>query len=125
MHSPKPYLNFVDRCCNGSHELPLTKACRLTGLNPQTIKNDRSSATRHEPLLKPVRRGGRLFVSSIEIFNYLRKNPSFSSFLEEEGKNEQIAPLPSRRRGAPTLEEKRAAAARSLTISQLRKEARP
>ena len=118
------FSDFLDLFCGGCLELPLAQACRLAGLNPQSIKNDRSSALRHEPLLMPVRRGGRLFVSSFEVFQYLAKNPSFCSFLEKTKKEENHSVLSSRRRGAPTLEEKQAAAARGLTVSQFRREVR-
>ena len=119
---PPKFLNFVDVCCDGSFELPLAKACKIAGLNAQSIKNDRTDARRRPPLLQSFRRGGRLYVSSIEIFRHLQENPAFSAFLAEaENSASPAKHTLTRRRGAPTLEEKKAASVRGLTVSELRR----
>lgn len=115
------YHEFVKDFCGGRLELPLVAACYLTGVNANSIKNSRADSSRGEPALRCVARGRRLFVSAAEIFSYLKKDRAFAALCDASSPTEEDS-SPSARRGAPPLEERQRAAARGLTVSELRRQ---
>ncbi|MCK6407147.1 MAG: hypothetical protein L6Q60_14200 [Rhodocyclaceae bacterium] len=68
------FKEFVHDFCDGRLELPARDACRIAGINYQTIKNCRSDAKRGSPLLQTFVRGNRLYVAAAALFEYLSRN---------------------------------------------------
>lgn len=68
------FKEFVHDFCDGRLELPARDACRIAGINYNTIKNCRSDAGRGSPLLPTFVRGNRLYVAAAALFDYLSRN---------------------------------------------------
>lgn len=110
-------VEFVKTFCGGRLELPLREAAALAGLNERTIKNDALSAKRKAPVFPLIKRGGRLYVSSLALHRYF-----FPEAVQAKRPATEDSPKPSlMRRGAPTLEERRQAAAKGMTVPELRR----
>lgn len=112
-------VEFVKSFCDGRLEMPLREAARLAGLNPETIRNDALSPARKDPELPLIKRGGRIYVSSVALHRY---------FFPEEGEKKEVVPrekVLQMRRGAPTLQERNLAASRGMTVPELRRSVLP
>ena len=112
------FTQFVRDFCDGQLRLTVAQACRLAGVNAQSIRQARVDSRRHAAL-PAVRVGCRLFVNSIDVFNYLGGEAAFPA---APAVSPPAPAAPIVRRGAPTRDEKLTATRRGMSVSQLRKE---
>lgn len=111
------FLDFVHNFCGGQLRLPLNKACRLAGVNAQSIRNARSDR-RRTAVLPVLKVAGHLYINAADIYQFLGGQAAFPP-PPSSPPPEKKEPTP--RRGAPSKVERAEAARRGLTVSALRK----